>query len=228
MRLESAWSLEGTWTSVVSDESKGAIYALGRDGKCVELNLAGKQRREFEIPDANGSVLRIASLRPGAEPQALWIKDLLLACGFKIHLKAKQETFAAQAKKHLFVDAVCVYGVVAAEKSSDSPYPYKRPSEAFLSLVQTALESNLRVAVLAERDLEVPKHLQERCEWWSVDFSDPKAILNHTPVIVRHALHMKRCDQQGIYPFDSLGESTVYTYFDNEDLMRGGAIHRDL
>jgi hypothetical protein len=73
--LESTWSLEGTWTGVVSDRSRGAIYAIGPQGKCVELDTAGKQQREIKLPEGAGSIgsrpiergsaplLRIASLR---------------------------------------------------------------------------------------------------------------------------------------------------------------------
>lgn len=61
--LEQAWSLEGTWTGVVGDEGKGAIYAIGRGGQCVELDLAGKQRREIKIPEDKSPILRIAHFR---------------------------------------------------------------------------------------------------------------------------------------------------------------------
>lgn len=68
--LEQAWTLEGAWTGVASDEKKGAIYALGREGKCLELDSAGKTRREFTLLPASGSVLRLASW-PGEGDRAL-------------------------------------------------------------------------------------------------------------------------------------------------------------
>jgi hypothetical protein len=68
--LEQAWSLEGTWTGVVSDEGKGAIYTIGRGDKCVELDLAGKQQREIKLAESKGSILRIATF-PGAVGKAL-------------------------------------------------------------------------------------------------------------------------------------------------------------
>ena len=68
--LEQAWSLEGTWTGVISDQAKGAIYTIGPRGKCVELDWAGKQQREIKLPEGSGSILRIATLR-GAAGKAL-------------------------------------------------------------------------------------------------------------------------------------------------------------
>lgn len=68
--LEQAWSLEGAWTGVVSHEGKGAIYTIGQGGKCVELDLAGKQQREIKLAENKGSILRIATL-PGAVEKAL-------------------------------------------------------------------------------------------------------------------------------------------------------------
>ena len=58
------WPLIGsyTWTGVVCDQGKGAIYAIGQLGKCVELDLAGKQQRDLKIPEGKGSILRIATL----------------------------------------------------------------------------------------------------------------------------------------------------------------------
>jgi hypothetical protein len=67
--LEKAWSLEGAWTGVVSD--KEAIYTLGQLGKCVEVDMAGKEQREIKIPKDSGSLLRIATLPDGAEKALL-------------------------------------------------------------------------------------------------------------------------------------------------------------
>jgi hypothetical protein len=78
--LEQAWSVEGTWTGMANDASKGAIYTLGLGSKCVELDLAGKQQREIKIPEGNSSILRIATL-PGDAGKALltfslWTEEL--------------------------------------------------------------------------------------------------------------------------------------------------------
>jgi outer membrane protein assembly factor BamB len=67
--FKQAWSLEGAWTGVVSDDAKGALYTIGR-GRCVELDLAGKKQREFNIPGENGSLVRLATWR-GEVPKAL-------------------------------------------------------------------------------------------------------------------------------------------------------------
>jgi RNA polymerase sigma factor (sigma-70 family) len=67
--LKQAWSLEGTWTGVVSDDGTGAIYTIG-GGKCVELDVAGKQQGEFKIPQESGSLVRLATWR-GKERKAL-------------------------------------------------------------------------------------------------------------------------------------------------------------
>lgn len=68
--LKPAWSLKGSWSGVVGDEKDDTIYALDANGKCLELDSAGKTRREFKLPQAGGSVLRLASW-PGDEGQAL-------------------------------------------------------------------------------------------------------------------------------------------------------------
>jgi hypothetical protein len=60
--LEQAWSLEGAWTGVVSDENKGVVYTLGLGGKCVEVDLTGKKQREINIPQDSGAVVRLANL----------------------------------------------------------------------------------------------------------------------------------------------------------------------
>lgn len=61
-----AWTLDGEWTGVVGDESKGAIYAVGRDGKCIDVNFAGKNRRESKL-EGGGSTVRLATFRDGAK-----------------------------------------------------------------------------------------------------------------------------------------------------------------
>jgi hypothetical protein len=58
--LQLAWSLEGAWTGVVSDERSGAIYAVGRLGRGVEVDLAGKKTREIRFPGGVGWTLRTA------------------------------------------------------------------------------------------------------------------------------------------------------------------------
>ena len=68
--LKPAWSEKGGWTGVVGDEKEDVAYALGADGRCVELDSTGKTRREFKLPQAGGSVLRLARW-PGDEGQAL-------------------------------------------------------------------------------------------------------------------------------------------------------------
>ena len=68
--LKPAWSLKGSWSGVVGDDKEDAVYALDANGKCAELDSAGKTRREFKLPQAGGSVLRLASW-PGEEGKAL-------------------------------------------------------------------------------------------------------------------------------------------------------------
>jgi predicted Ser/Thr protein kinase len=78
--FQPAWSLEGKWTGVACDEGQGAIYAIG-NAECVELDLAGKKRREINISESGGPiVLRMATL-PGTTGKALltfglWGADL--------------------------------------------------------------------------------------------------------------------------------------------------------
>jgi outer membrane protein assembly factor BamB len=74
-----AWSFDGPWTGVASDQSRGVIYAIGLGGKCVELNAEGKRLREIELPKDGGSVLRLATLRGGAKALlnfVLWTHEL--------------------------------------------------------------------------------------------------------------------------------------------------------
>jgi hypothetical protein len=42
-----AWSLEGRWMGVASDESAGVVYAVGRD-RSAEIDIAGQIRREMQ------------------------------------------------------------------------------------------------------------------------------------------------------------------------------------
>lgn len=77
--LEQAWSLEGGWTGVVSDQSKGAIYTIGQ-GKCAVLDLAGNKQRDIKLPKQSGSLVRMAAWR-GTGGKALltfgvWSADL--------------------------------------------------------------------------------------------------------------------------------------------------------
>jgi hypothetical protein len=58
--LEEAWYLEGRCTGVVSDDENAAIYVLRPRGTCVELDSAGKSRREFKLANADGAVIRLA------------------------------------------------------------------------------------------------------------------------------------------------------------------------
>jgi hypothetical protein len=60
--LEEAWSLDGAWTGVVSDEKKGVIYVIGLRKKCVEVDLTGKSQREIDLPQGSGRVARLATL----------------------------------------------------------------------------------------------------------------------------------------------------------------------
>ena len=67
--LEPAWSLEGEWTGIVGDEREGVGYAINLDGKCVEIDSAGRTRRDFTLPMA-GKYLRLANW-PGEKGRAL-------------------------------------------------------------------------------------------------------------------------------------------------------------
>jgi len=57
--LDALWSLDGAWTGIVADDAEQAIYALNQNGECVELDAMGQVRREFTLPEAGGSVLRL-------------------------------------------------------------------------------------------------------------------------------------------------------------------------
>jgi hypothetical protein len=61
--MEQAWSLEGSWTGVVSDDSTGTVYAIGQGGQCVAVDSAGKIQRKIQLPGAVGSTVRLATLR---------------------------------------------------------------------------------------------------------------------------------------------------------------------
>jgi hypothetical protein len=79
--MERVWSLPGAWTGVAGDEREGVIYAIRPGGKCVEVDEAGKTRREFQLAGAGGgSLLRLANW-PGEAGRALltfgvWSADL--------------------------------------------------------------------------------------------------------------------------------------------------------
>ena len=78
--LEPAWSLEGTWTGVAGDEKEGVIFALDSGGRCLVLDSTGKTRREFTLPEASVSSLRLAHW-PGEGRRTfltfrLWSKEL--------------------------------------------------------------------------------------------------------------------------------------------------------
>ena len=60
--LEQAWSLEGGWTGVVGDEGQGAIFTINRNGKCVEVDLAGKKQREIKLSKGVRPILRLVAL----------------------------------------------------------------------------------------------------------------------------------------------------------------------
>jgi hypothetical protein len=61
--LQFEWFLGGGWTGIAADRTEGTVYALNENGKCVELDRAGKTRREFELPDGK-VLLRLADWSP--------------------------------------------------------------------------------------------------------------------------------------------------------------------
>lgn len=65
--LQLVWSVEGKWTGVASDAATGTLYAAGRDGKCVELDLRGQVKREISIPQKHGVALHLARFSRGGE-----------------------------------------------------------------------------------------------------------------------------------------------------------------
>ena len=65
--LPLVWSVEGSWSGVATDAATELIYAAGRDGKCVELDLRGKVKREIGIPQKDGVDLRLARFSRGGE-----------------------------------------------------------------------------------------------------------------------------------------------------------------
>jgi hypothetical protein len=64
------WSLNGAWTGVAAEENFSTFYALGRGGRCVELDAGGKIVRDFALRQENGSLLRLAHVA-GASRVAL-------------------------------------------------------------------------------------------------------------------------------------------------------------
>lgn len=73
--LTVAWSLQGRWTSVASDESAGAIYVVGHGG-VAELDFAGQIRRRL-LRRSVGLKLRLARLpNPTLLTFSIWGADL--------------------------------------------------------------------------------------------------------------------------------------------------------
>ncbi len=62
-KLDRVWSLHGAWRGVAVDEASGAIYALALSGKAVQVDASGTVVREFALPGASGSLLRLAHFR---------------------------------------------------------------------------------------------------------------------------------------------------------------------
>jgi hypothetical protein len=60
--LTVAWSLEGRWIGVASDERGGVIYAVGRD-RSVEVDIAGQIRRETRLLRGVGAGLKLRLAR---------------------------------------------------------------------------------------------------------------------------------------------------------------------
>jgi hypothetical protein len=58
--LEMAWSLDGNWTGV--GDASGLIYAVGRNGRCAQIDLSGKVQREIAISQDGGAIVRVANL----------------------------------------------------------------------------------------------------------------------------------------------------------------------
>jgi hypothetical protein len=68
--LSPGWSLDGAWTGVAADEDSPTFYALGRGGRCVEVDSGGKIVRDLTLKQESGSLLRPAHL-DGTSPLAL-------------------------------------------------------------------------------------------------------------------------------------------------------------
>ncbi len=70
-KLDPVWSLHGAWHGVATDDASGAIYALALRGKAIQVDADGKVVREFALPPAQGSILRLAHVRAGGDPVLL-------------------------------------------------------------------------------------------------------------------------------------------------------------
>src|SRR5262245_45677046 len=62
--LSAAWSLEGRWTGVATDEKTGVIHALGGD-RIGEIDVEGRLRSESALPKMSG----VRLLRLGTSPR---------------------------------------------------------------------------------------------------------------------------------------------------------------
>jgi hypothetical protein len=69
--LQRAWSLQGNWFGVSADNSTGTIYAVGREGRCVQVDTDGKQEREIRLPESSGMTVRIVRLPDNGKKKAL-------------------------------------------------------------------------------------------------------------------------------------------------------------
>ena len=51
--LTGAWSLDGVWSGVATDDKTGVIHALGGD-RIAEIDVEGRLRHESELPRMSG------------------------------------------------------------------------------------------------------------------------------------------------------------------------------
>ncbi len=72
--LEPAWSVEGGWTGVASDDHSGSVYAVSVDGSCVELDASGEKKKEFRMKGP-ATTVRAANLAGDAGAELLAYMD---------------------------------------------------------------------------------------------------------------------------------------------------------
>jgi hypothetical protein len=150
------------------------------------------------------------------ETVGLWLKSILQACGLSEPAIPDTEVAAWHEAPETFYRlfrANCFFGVLAPVKSADSPYPSRAPSKKFISVLQWALRAHFPCALLVDKDIQISNDVKSASvRVWQVDFSDPAALLEIAPSIVRFAIQ-----QQWGHRF---GEPITFTYDPGKSLER--------
>jgi hypothetical protein len=149
------------------------------------------------------------------EAMGLWLKSILQACGIaEIALPDTKlatwhqapETFCKLFRANFF------FGVLAQVKSTDSPYPSGAPAKELMSLLQWARKADLPSGLLADKIIQIPDDVKSAgVRLWQVDFSDPVAVLDVAPSIVRFAVEQRWGHQ--------VGETVTFTYEPGEPMQ---------